>query len=88
MELENSFYTKIKKALVEIYKTGEAEKLLKYAKGSEKRRVKHDIKILAEVVEIYENNGEDINTIPVFSFITELKSASVLLDAITFASMM
>ena len=53
MELENSFYTKIKKALVEIYKTGEAEKLLKYAKGSEKRRVKHDIKILAEVVEIY-----------------------------------
>ena len=28
MELENSFYTKIKKALVEIYKTGETEKLL------------------------------------------------------------
>ena len=65
-------YTKFKNALIEMYKTGELDKVYKFARFFEKRKVKHDIKVIGSFVEFYEANGEDVNTIPIFAFITEL----------------
>lgn len=75
---------KLKRALIEMYQDGELEKILKYTKGSQKRAVKHDIKVIEGVVSYYESHNKDLNSFSVFSFIMALRSAQVLTNALCY----
>lgn len=80
-------YNKLKKALIEMYKSGELDKILKYSHRSERKKIKHDTAIIEKIVAFYETHGEDLNAIPVFSFVTELRSKDVLVSALCFMAL-
>lgn len=77
-------YTKFKKACIEMYKAGEVDKIYKTCERSERKRVKHDIRILAQLVILYEANNQELDSFSIFSFMPNLKSAEVFKNALCY----
>lgn len=73
-------FEKFKKALIEMYKDGELDKILNNAKRSEKKAIKDDIKVISVLVEYYENH-KSFSVIPI---VMQLKSVEVFRDALAY----
>lgn len=79
-----STFDKFKKALIEMYKDGELDKILKNAKRSEKKAIKDDIKVISVFVEYYENHDQDLSSFSAIPILMELKSVEVFKDALAY----
>lgn len=77
-------FEKFKKALIEMYKDGELDKILNNAKRSEKKAIKDDIKVISVLVEYYENHNQDLNSFSAIPIVMQLKSVEVFKDALAY----
>ncbi len=77
-------FEKFKKALIEMYKAGELDKILKASKRSERSNIKHDIALIEACVEYYEAHDKMISSFSAIPIVYELKSADVFKNALCY----
>ena len=77
-------FEKFKKAIIEMYKDGELDKILKHCKRSERKAVKNDIKVIEVFVEFYESHNKDLNSFSIMPLLMQLESVEVYKDALAY----
>lgn len=79
-----STFEKFKKAIIEMYKEGELDKILKNSKRAARKAIKKDIEVIETFVEFYEAHDEDLNSFSVMPLLMELESVEVYKDALAY----
>ena len=79
-----SSFDKFKKAIIEMYKDGEFEKILKYCPRSERSKVKNDMKVAESYTEYYEYHDQDIKSFSAIPLFMALKSVEVYKNALAY----
>ena len=77
-------FDKFKKALIEMYKGGEFEKILMHCPRSERSNVENDMKVVASYTEYYEAHDQDIKSFSAIPLFMTLKSVEVYKDALAY----
>lgn len=77
-------FEKFKKAIIEMYKDGELEKILNFSKRADKKAIKKDTKVIEAFVEFYEAHDEDLNSFSVMPLLMELESVEIYKNALAY----